>query len=380
MSSYHFDSEDGEESTSEDESVTSLQKSGLSLTQKKQLIGDILKTGGLDNCCVRLIREEKPDIYGLDRKTKRQIENAVTYWRGRGRGEFDTLTLTYFPSSQEQSSSSKPSRSGGASLGKKHRPPIYTPPRSRSIVGQVLQQPQTHNSPIPNSVNMLLNRKFVDSLLANRHHKITITKEDPEFNNGIFYVYFFTDHHHNNKAHNGYHIELKDLDVRFTMGAEALISAWHVGGNQVFVKAPSGTYTFLYDGKAEDDARKKSKYTHARSLEANNITHNAILTEKHRHFNYYLLVFPDVDSHVGFNNDIFSPGADNGKIEPHVSLVKSDFTIDVADGKKKVEQMRVNISWDIAEFSTETRAVGPVQESTNELDTKISSLFSSMSI
>lgn len=205
--------------------------------------------------------------------------------------------------------------------------------------------------------------------------------QDPECNNGPFYIYRFTDYTHSNSSlYDGFHIEIKDVDLRWmTHGETAAFSAWHVGDNRVMVKMPSESYSFLKDPKAEDTAKTNAKYANARILEANSVVRNDIVNDPERHSKYYLLSFP-VDSDPGLANDIFSPDAENGKIQVDLHPIMSSFEIPTSSGQKKVTSFRANVVWDIAIAPLTTRFVKEAKPPKNDLAEKMANVFSSMTI
>jgi hypothetical protein len=84
---------------------------------------------------------------------------------------------------------------------------------------------------------------------------------------GPFYIFPFTDHPDDKSIlHNGWHIELKDQeDVHWALQWEMTVfEAFQLGENQVMVKMPSMSFTYLKSrtANAEDDAKSTLGYNH----------------------------------------------------------------------------------------------------------------------
>lgn len=206
------------------------------------------------------------------------------------------------------------------------------------------------------------------------------TASSPFF--GDFYIYQWTDYVHNNKTLiNAFHIELKDQDLRYFIGdqEETMYEAWHVGGNQVFVKQPGGPYSFMKAYREEEQAKEDANYNQERSMERDAVIRNDFIGDPDKRFKYTLLEFQETASH-GLSNGIFSPQAENGKIIGLPAPSKSDFTIKTAVGAKNVSSLRCAIMWEIAITEKKTRYKSAAQPKKNELDALVSSAFNSMKL
>lgn len=331
--------------------ILNSEQGSLSESIQKQLVSDIEAGGGIDNIALESLLSRKKDIYQL--QSKRAIQNKVNRWKKKQRTQYNQLVL---------------------SLSKSRLTDYSTPKRtSKSLHLTRSNQQQTHHS------EMASPGTFLASLLKFPYEQISVRLDYPERSNGPFFIYYWTDYEHDKKTlHNAYHIELKDQDLRYMMGGkEAAFAAWHLGGNRIFVKIPSVSYGYLMDSTAEDAAKVAAGYTNSRSKSAHNVTRNAIVTNKDRHFKYFLLTFPE-DPEDGLNNDIFSPGAENGKINIDLDVPIATFEVPSAKGPQMVNSFRANVWWDIAITETENRFVADVQLSKNEMDDKVTDRFSSM--
>ena len=158
-----------------------------------------------------------------------------------------------------------------------------------------------------------------------------------------FYVYKFTNYVHNGKTvHNGVHIE-KDQDLRFLVGDkdETCYEAWHIAPNKVMVKHPAASYAFLDAGTKEVESKAAAGYKNSCSIQADTVIRNKILQQQKLHFTYSLLVFESLN--LGLNNDIFSPMAENGKINSEVAPTEGRFEVSTKHGVKALSSYRATI-------------------------------------
>jgi hypothetical protein len=90
---------------------------------------------------------------------------------------------------------------------------------------------------------------------------IKVNVKRPELNSP-FYIYSFTNPSNaaTNTLHNGYHVEVKDVDACWMIGDVPAISAWQVLGSEIMVEMPSMNYDYLKDEKVVNDARDKVGY------------------------------------------------------------------------------------------------------------------------
>lgn len=197
-----------------------------------------------------------------------------------------------------------------------------------------------------------------------------------------FYVYKFTNYVHDGKTlHDGVHIEMKDQDLRFFVGNkdETCYEAWHFPPNKVMVKHPATSYAFLDAGSKEVESKTASGYKNSCSIQADTVIRNKILQLPKLHFTYTLLVFGSLN--LGLNNDIFSPMAEDGKINSEVVPTEGHFEVRTNTGVQKLSSYRAAIMWDIAINEKKgARNVTMAKPRKNELDSKVTKSFNSMNI
>lgn len=390
----------------------------LSLSFKRQLVVDILERGGLDNFSLAKLCDLKKDIYGRpNTKQRRQTQNLIARWKGRGRDEYNRLQFSQQqflqPISQPSSlrtpprSTSRQQQQRSLPRSTPNQPKPQSESRRTSYPHSQTRSIRNFNSPpsITGLSSMPISKAnpFLDALLANSNYgtfassalifvvpsfsqnfsvemTVDVDSEWP-FYGQQFYIYKFTNYVHSGKTvHNGVHIEMQDQDLRFLVGDkdETCYEAWHVPPNKVLVKHPAASYAFLDAACKEVEAKVTSGYKNTCSIQAHNVIRNRILQQRELHFTYTLLVFENLN--LGLNNDIFSPMAENGKIDSEVVTTEAVFQVSTKNGVQKLASYRATIMWDIAINEKGTRNVTMAQPRKNELDSKVTKSFDSMMI
>jgi len=209
---------------------------------------------------------------------------------------------------------------------------------------------------------------FIANLLSQEYEPIEVTLDFPERNNGPFFITYFPNHvqEDNGMLHNAFHIELQDQDMQWMLTGETepYFAAYYIGGNQVMIKKPSGSYNLLKDSAADDAGKAAAGYTEPRCIEAYNVERNAIVNDPERQFKYYLLSFPCKED---LDNDIFSPNSENGKIVVDVHPVIKEIVLDLGDENPTCgNSFRCCIVWDIAITELVPRYVKSAQPRQNE--------------
>lgn len=192
----------------------------------------------------------------------------------------------------------------------------------------------------------------------------------PERKNGPFFIVRFPNHvHKNGQLYNGYSIRLHDVDSEECVsGPEDKYQAWCIGGSRVLVRVPA-------ESAAEKAAKVGTKEVgyHLRKpriYEAYNVARNEMLDDRDRHSKYYLLDFPDVSSEgekLHLDNSILSPDAHNGEIE--IEFIPLEYSSAV--GKKKFENGRTNLIWDICIAEPKPRYTEEAPKKENRLAKKL---------
>lgn len=202
--------------------------------------------------------------------------------------------------------------------------------------------------------------------------------------NAPFFVTRFSDVSINNVLNDGYNISIQDVDPRWMFGDEPSFAAWFLGNNEVVVKCPSSSYFFMHDHAIEEKGSKLVKFDNKRIELAKNTARTRILADRaNRGFIYIMLHFPmDVKKVPGqeekeerLSNEVFSPGAENGKINIKVVPLESTFNLQGS----KITAHRCNLEWLIAIDEVDKRKTKP-SKTTNELEDQMSGLFSGMSV
>lgn len=205
---------------------------------------------------------------------------------------------------------------------------------------------------------MAANPAFIANILARpdlKTHDVDITR--PE-NNGQFLIVPFTDRIQNDTLFDGFDIALKhDRDVRWMYTPGPSFIGWYIGSNRVLMKIPNVSWAWLRDAITEETGRRMAGLTDPRVSQAITVTRNAIQQNTDRIFQYYLLRFPD---DMVFDNSVFTPNEENGKIKSNVVPLNSTFDIPDPNGNGTltVESTRVNCVWQIATAEEEPRYAG----------------------
>lgn len=312
--------------------LTPIASEGLTETEKVQLVTDIVEAGGIDNIgpdrypLARLLSEKK-EHYSLHKEgKKRQIQNKVNDWkhRDKGRQEYNSYVCSSAPtpspnhrrtpvsSSRKAKNSSSRKQKNKSSSSLPNPPSIqrttYTSPNHpRELSYQRPRQEYTRPfNPIPSKLPMSAQRTHLNAA--------QLVNVDPEFpeKNGPVLLFSFQNHQGPDMVlRNGYMLELQGLDRRWMEMETEAFEAWHVAPNEILLKVPATSYTFLH---AVDEEKKGKAAINDDSLvfqQATNVPRNAIAADDARQSKYYRFVFPkDLD------NDIFSPDRTPGVFPP----------------------------------------------------------------
>ena len=361
-------------SSSDEEEAPSLEhtdtdnSSGLPEPVQKQLVIDIVARGGIDDFSLSKLQHEKPDIYGkrngnkVEQKRHRQVENKVYRWKKPelDRDEYNTRILSYgspgpsqLQSPPQITSSSKrkspwkspdlsetpalpnasparrtppapsnasparrtPPAPSNASPARRTppRPPQPTPSKMSNVLRELLLLPHskyrgraiccTHCFSLSTFLALLLTAEVEVDLVF------------PERNDPLDIIVSFTDEKAGDFLHDGYDMELHDVDTRAMMGEEPKYVMHHLGGNRVFFKMSSTKHSFANDADVEAKGKKIAKWDQERIDTALDILRNDIAGDPARQFKHYLIKFVDHDGNpINLDNEQFSPGAEHGKI------------------------------------------------------------------
>ncbi|EEC47725.1 predicted protein [Phaeodactylum tricornutum CCAP 1055/1] len=115
-------------------------------------------------------------------------------------------------------------------------------------------------------------------------------------NNGPLLIYRFTDFKKDDILYHGYILELQDVDLRF---GEPNFVAYFLGNNEVVVKYPSTSYTFLYDTDVEAAGRRLANLVDDRLEQTVDVARNQIASDPARKFKHLLLTFPSKPNKAG---------------------------------------------------------------------------------
>jgi len=190
--------------------------------------------------------------------------------------------------------------------------------------------------------------------------------------NDPFFVRYETDIETNGKVVNVYTIELLGVDPRWitsnTANPHAPVSheAFHIGHNEVLVKIPSSTWTYLNNYNAEIAALNRSGVKDGRQLQAYDIGYSDFIQNPARHFKTYRLIFPD-----DLDNTIFNPDSANGAIDFKLATVGTKYDKRVEGKIHAIVEFHENLHWSIAAVEEKRRATKPPV--TADIDAKIDS-------
>jgi len=359
------ESKEDESSISSAGSYSSRGTPAFTEAERKQLVVDIEKSGGIDSVSTKQLCDLKPSIYGAPKTLLRtKTRNQIYRWKKKQRSDYNSLLLGAAKNDARQEAPSQrptqrrtppqsPARNLVPAVARRtlqqarsppHSPPAIVHPRSqappRSATPRVFR-------PAPSTI-MAAPSNFTANLLSQPYEPITVQLDYPERNNGPFFITYFPNHvdEDTGTLHNAFHIELQDQDMQWmlTGESESFFAAFHIGENRVMFKAPSGSFSLLKDSATEDAGKKAAGYDEPRSIEAYNVERNAIVNDPDRQFKYYLLSFPCTED---LNNEIFSPNSENGKLRVDVHPTVKNFTLP-GDTPTSASSYRCSIVWDIA--------------------------------
>lgn len=207
----------------------------------------------------------------------------------------------------------------------------------------------------------------------------------PEFYGGPFFNLYFTDDPVNGRIYNGFRIMLQDQDLRYCLGKDEVFKMWWLGSNEVMVQIPSGSFTFFHDAQAEQKGKTKAGDINPRISQATNICRNSIKNSENqdRLFKRYLLQLPTLEEHDQFDNTVYSPGSENGKVKSKIVVLESEFEVPKKDSTgnityKKVTTVRCDVYWNIAIWEPTHRAETVAKATTNEQMDQLADQFAGM--
>jgi len=363
---------------------------GLTETETVQLATDIVEAGGIDNIGrgkyqLATLLDEKGDHYPLHIEGKlRQIQNKVNFWKSKenGRAEYNRYVLggqptpsparrtqtpgsrqrNRAPGSQSRNRAPGSQRSSRASGRQTHtteqtNPPSSPPPIQRTVYTGPSEEHQHYSrerqvyvrpfSPTPSKILVTMNDTQRNHL--NAASIVNVDPDHPE-KNGDMMIYSLTNHQGtDNVLRNGYIMEFQSVDHRWiTLEAETY-EAWVVAPNEVLVKRPSTSFTYIHAPGDEKIGKEKSDFKGSVIDQATDVPRNAILNDETRQYKYTWYIFPhDLD------NNAFSPDSENGKIKAKVVPLMTTFTHNNTD---ITVCNSINIEFMIAKFEEKKRVV-----------------------
>lgn len=387
--------------------------SGLPRNTLKQLIQDIHDQGGLDSELFNLetICLKKTDVYGKTEAQKgtkfqqqriRSVQNKVGYWKTRkGRANYNKTLALYPP---QNSSARKKSST------KKKKKTSTTPPRHPTSSGKKSSLAQSNevveksrpfrpnppsfslelSEPTPSTSTLrtiTMTKSYGEQLLETVEHvnlPVTIFPDGKETTQHLFGPFYVNKTEskvvNNQTVHDGYHIEVKDQDLRWinSEDEEEAFAAWHVRTNQVLIRKPEPSYSFWKEPKEEEEARKVAKYDDERIIESYNVSRNAVTKDTSNMYRYYLLTF--TEAKLGLANEILSPNSEDGQLDVDVHLVQSEFEVQTSAGTNTAVMHRCNIVWDIASKEKVPRFKQESGKKKNRLNAKLIASVEGMKI
>jgi len=208
-------------------------------------------------------------------------------------------------------------------------------------------------------------------LLAEDYEDIQVNATgQPECTNGPFFVIPFSDHVNEatSTLHDGFSIQLHGIDLCFCKGATRWFSGWYLPGMHVMMQIPSGSSNHLN----REAAHVEGPYD--RVNQARRVHHNSILNTPSCSFLYYLLNFG-----TDLNNDVFSPGTQNGKINAKVTPYYEKFTLTGKDGRTiEARTWRANLEWNIAIYEEVPRYIEQAEVVADDMEDQISEALTGM--
>ena len=383
-------------------STNSKKKDGLPFHIEKQLVVDIQADRGLDQCNLARICKAKPDLYGgysvefsKEQKKRRQqvaqhspvLEKTWTpiVQPPRPFLPVQHATATAEPPlacSQQPISCSQQSISAFStcSHAASSHAPHATFAARRLAPPAVRPEPEPQPQPIrpfaPLPAGLIMNATLQGYLAA--AVLVQANTGQPE-NNMKVKIYRMTDHElPNGRLADGWIVEAQDYDPRWMTGENPALEFFHVGANETLLKLPSGSYTSIHEPGVEVAGLQLAGVTDDRVTQPMAVHRNAVIATPNRQYEIYRILFPD-----NIDNAVFSPGTENGKVEPKVVPVVSTYDVTAIDEhgvetQREVSSTRVNVLWKIAQDQLPVRAVTAAAAPGNELAGQMSSLFGRM--
>ena len=386
------------------------EEEGLTDTEKLQLVTDIVEAGGLDNIglqkhpLARLL-VDKADHYALHLpEKKRQIQNKVNHWKSsrKGRNEYDSFVRSSLPSPSRNRRSSKTPPGSKVKTSSRTTPNSNssrkTPNSSRKTPDSSRRKKQDTSSPCetpivqrttyrsPEELTQHASYRSPEELHFERPRQEYVRPFDPEPStlpmtsyhrtllngaglintntncpekNGTVMVYHFENLLESTVLRNGYILEIQYVDRRWMEELETeAIEAWQVAPNEVLVKQPSTSFSFLHATDEETKGKALANFDNAVIEQATSVPRNAIIADESRQFVYTRFVFPE-----DLDNSVFSPNADKGKITPKLVPLVTELTYsgpDTNGDHVEVEYeavLNVNVNFTICKLEKDKRLV-----------------------
>jgi hypothetical protein len=195
--------------------------------------------------------------------------------------------------------------------------------------------------------------------------------------NGPALIIRFSDRTVKDVLYDGFKLTIQDVDLRYIMAEEEPnFVAYHLGCNEVILKYPSTSYTFLFDSGVEDYGLQMAKCANDRVEQATTVVCNRIAGDAQRKFKHVLFKFPEE-----LVTDIFSSDSENGAMKSVIVPLKTSFECsDNKHNKIKLHSARANVSWEIAVAEETKRATKRVAKGKNDQADQLSRLLPGMHI
>jgi len=383
---------------------------GLSPALQKELVLAIEARGGIERCSTKKLLEDYPE-YRANKKLETAIGNKVSRWKNKYRHDYEKLKLSFatapdlvgsnitvtrahsVPSSparrpprhQNRSVPSSPARPPLRNQHSQRTPPpslaspliptlpSFSPPPDYQYLYSSPSPPPRPFVPLP--AGAMMSTALTSLLLTAKIIKVDMSRPEQ---NSPFMIYPFRDHElATGRIANGFIIQVLDVDPRhnmskFTGNDTPSYEAFHIGGPEVLMKVPSTSYTFVHDEASEKAGLTKGGVIDACKTQPIHVARNSINRDVSRKFQAYRLIFP-----VALENDILSPGSENGLINPKNLPVISKYTVTTSKGDASIQSFRSNIHWEIAENENEVRSTKQNKKK-NALDEQANEMFEGM--
>jgi len=362
----------------------------LSHTECKQLAADIIQGGGLANFslnkCISEYRKQKENPYHLAAPNSAKLKtfhNKITYWKGRGRDQFNTYALSQAPT-RLPASNSHSSESSRAAF---RNDPVQSPPVHSPPLANYVPPPDAYIRPFQPDAPTVIMDETIRSNSA-KAQVINVNLAHPE-KNGPALINKVLNVEVDNVLYDGYILELQDIDNRYiTELEEEAVQMNVVSPNELLLKVPSTCFPYLHSLVDEKMGRKKAGLDEPVYKNAIDATRTAIMGTTGRQFSYFKFVFPKA-----LDNDVFTKDAEHGKIEPKLVPLSQNIQIPVflESGKKATDSngeymtvfhkvcLRSNICFVIAE-AEETKRRLQSGKKKNALTDQLTSMFDDMEV